>query len=82
MKLCRKTFAIMVVLLAMGCCCALGEERSWTNDVERSWTNDVRAVQTPELGDSSIATTALVGFAGLALTGAVVAHKKARSNAQ
>lgn len=82
MKLCRKTFAIIVVLLAMGCCCALGEERSWTNDVERSWTNDVRAVQTPELGDSSIATTALVGFAGLALTGAVVAHKKARSNAQ
>jgi hypothetical protein len=89
-KLCRKTFAIIVVLLAMGCCCALGEERSWTNDVERSWTNDVerswtndvRAVQTPELGDSSIATTALVGFAGLALTGAVVAHKKARSNAQ
>ena len=74
MKLCRKTFAIIVVLLAMGCCCALGEERSWTNDV--------RAVQTPELGDSSIATTALVGFAGLALTGAVVAHKKARSNAQ
>lgn len=82
MKLCRKTFAIIVVLLAMGCCCALGEERSWTNDVERSWTNDVRAVQTPELGDSSIATTVLVGFAGLALTGAVVAHKKARSNAQ
>lgn len=82
MKLCRKSFAIIVVLLAMGCCCALGEERSWTNDVERSWTNDVRAVQTPELGDSSIATTALVGFAGLALTGAVVAHKKARSNAQ
>lgn len=82
MKLCRKTFAIIVVLLAMGCCCALGEERSWTNDVERSWTNDVRAVQTPELGDSSIATTPLVGFAGLALTGAVVAHKKARSNAQ
>ena len=82
MKLCRKTFAIIVVLLAMGCCCALGEERSWTNDVERSWTNDVRAVQTPELGDSSIATTALVAFAGLALTGAVVAHKKARSNAQ
>lgn len=37
---------------------------------------------TPELGDSSIATTALVGLAGLALTGAVVAHKKSRSNAQ
>ena len=35
---------------------------------------------TPELGDSSIATTALVGLAGLALTGAAIAHKKARSN--
>lgn len=52
-------------------------------ELEQPQRNPIIELETtPELGDSSIATAALVGLAGLALTGAVVAHKKSRSNAQ
>ena len=37
---------------------------------------------TPNLGDSSIATVMLVGLAVLSLAGAILAHRKARSNAR
>ena len=53
-----------------------------TPNLERPVTPNLYREIMPELGDSSIATAVLIGFAGLALTGAVVAHKKSRSNAQ
>ena len=85
MKLFSRICTLLVALLVLGSVGAFAENYGWTPDLQRenvSWTPDLQREVTPELGDSSIATTALVGLAGLALTGAVVAHKKSRSNAQ
>lgn len=85
MKLFSKICTLLVALLVLGSVGALAENYAWTPDVQlgnTGWTPDLQREVTPELGDSSIATVALVGLAGLTLTGAVVAHKKARSNAQ
>ncbi len=85
MKFCSRVCTLLVILLALGSFSARAEQYSWTPDLQRenvSWTPNLQREVTPELGDSSVATTALVGLAGLTLTGAVVAHKKARSNAQ
>ena len=85
MKLLSKACILIMVLLALGSVSAFAEQYAWTSDLQRdvSTTHDSLWIETtPELGDSSIATAALVGLSGLALTGAVVAHKKARSYAQ
>ena len=84
MKLFLKICTLLVALLILGSVSTLAEP--YWNPVlvlEEPVRNAILVREvTPELGDSSIATVALVGFAGLALTGAVVAHKKSRSNAQ
>lgn len=85
MKLFSKICTLLVALLVLGSVGAFAENYAWTPDLKREdvyWTPNLQREVTPELGDSSIATVALVGLAGLALTGAVVAHKKARSNAR
>lgn len=95
MKLFSRICTLIVVLLILGSVSALAEpyrnlNLEWEGlnqnpNLEREGLNrnlNLEREITPELGDSSIATTALVGLAGLTLTGAVVAHKKARSNAQ
>lgn len=84
MKLFSKICTLLVALLILGSVSALAEpQQNPVIELEEPQRNPVLEREiTPELGDSSIATAALVGFAGLALTGAVVAHKKSRSNAQ
>ena len=95
MKLFSKICTLLVALLILGSVSVLAEPY-WNPiiELEEPQRNPVLVLEkpvrnailvreiTPELGDSSIATAALVGFAGLALTGAVAAHKKSRSNAQ
>ena len=73
-----------MALLVLGSAGAFAEPYK-TPNLQREntyWTPNLQREITPELGDSSIATVALVGLAGLTLTGAVVAHRKARSNVQ
>lgn len=84
MKLFSKICTLLVALLILGSVSALAEPyRNPYLQREEPQRNPILEREiTPELGDSSIATAALVGFTGLALTGAVVAHKKSRSNAQ
>ena len=84
MKLFSKICTLLVALLILGSVSALAEpQQNPVIELEEPQRNPVLEREiTPELGDSSIATAALVGFAGLALMGAVVAHKKSRSNAQ
>lgn len=95
MKLFLRICTLLVALLILGSVSALAEpyrnpvieleapQRNPVIELEEPQRNPIIELETtPELGDSSIATAALVGFAGLALMGAVVAHKKSRSNAQ
>lgn len=84
MRLKSKVCTILVVLLVLGGFNAFAEQYSWTPDLQReetSWTPDLQRNTTPELGDHSVATVTLASLSVLTLAGAIVAHKKVRSNA-
>lgn len=73
MRLKSKVCTILAILLVFGGFNAFAEQYSLTPDLQRNTT--------PELGDHSVATVTLASLSALTLAGAIIAHKKVRSNA-
>ncbi len=84
MRLKSKVCTILAILFVFGGFNVFAEQYSLTPDLQReetSWAPDLQCNTTPELGDHSVATVTLASLSTLTFAGAIIAHKKVRSNA-